>query len=73
MTAEGSLAALCDEVRRRVPRPPAFAELIEDAGRQRFATYYLYSALLARVIDGDDDLVPARWAARRWCLPKWSA
>ena len=64
MTAEGSLAALCDEVRRRVPRPPAFAELIEDAGRQRFATYYLYSALLAGVIDGDDDLVPARGAAK---------
>jgi hypothetical protein len=64
MAAEGSLAALCDEVRRRVPRPPAFAELIEDAGRQRFATYYLYSALLAGVIDGDDDLVPARWAAK---------
>jgi hypothetical protein len=64
MAPEGSLAALCDEARRRVRRPPEFSELIEDAGRQRFATYYLYSALLAGVIDGDDDLEPARWPAK---------
>jgi hypothetical protein len=64
MAPEGSLAALCDEARRRVRRPPEFSELIEDAGRQRFATYYLYSALLAGVMDGDDDLEPARWPAK---------
>jgi hypothetical protein len=37
--------------------------VVEDAGRQRLAAYYLYSALLAGVI-GDGDLAPSRWPAR---------
>ena len=39
---------------------PGLDEVIEDAGRQRLAAYYLYSALLAGLI-GTDDLPPGRW------------
>jgi hypothetical protein len=63
MAAEASLAELRDDARHRVPDPPELGDLIEDAGRQRLATYYLYSALLAGVLDGDD-LAPAHWPAR---------
>lgn len=42
------------------PDPPGLDEVIEDAGCQRLATYYLYSALLAGLI-GTDDLAPGRW------------
>jgi len=45
------------------PDQPSFDEVVEDAGRQRLASYYLYSALLAGVI-GDDDLGPSRWPPR---------
>jgi hypothetical protein len=77
MADEISLAALSDDARRRVPNPPKLADLIEDAGRQRLATYYLYSALLAGVIDGAG-LEPARWPARlaepmrRLGLTRWA-
>ena len=60
MAADTSLAPLRADARRRVPDPPPTAKLLEDAGRQRLAAYYLYTALLAAVI-GDDDLAPARW------------
>ncbi len=40
--------------------PPGLAEVIEDAGRQRLAAYYLYSALLAG-LTGTDGLAPGRW------------
>jgi hypothetical protein len=63
MTAEVPLSAVRDDARRRVPNPPALADLIEDAGRQRLAAYYLYGALLAGLIDGDD-LAPPRWPAK---------
>jgi hypothetical protein len=63
MAAEMPLAALRDDARRRVPSPPPLDHLIEDAGRQRLAAYYLYSALLAGLFDGDD-LAPARWPAK---------
>jgi hypothetical protein len=63
MAAEASLAELRDDARHRVPNPPGLGDLIEDAGRERLAVYYLYSALLAGVIDGDD-LTPAHWPAR---------
>ena len=36
-------------------------EVVEDAGRQRLAAYYLYGALLAGLI-GTDDLAPGRWS-----------
>jgi hypothetical protein len=63
MAAEAPLSAVRDDARRRVPSPPALGDLIEDAGRQRLAAYYLYTALLAGVLDGDD-LAPAGWPAR---------
>lgn len=46
-----------------VPDPPALDEVVEDAGRQRLAAYYLYSALLAGIIR-DGDLAPSRWPPR---------
>jgi hypothetical protein len=60
VTAKPSLTALADDAHRRVPSPPALDALIEDAGRQRLAAYYLYSALVAGMI-GDDELPPPRW------------
>ena len=56
--SDDRLAALRADVCRRVPDPPGLDEVVEDAGRQRLAAYYLYSALLAGVID-DDALAPA--------------
>jgi hypothetical protein len=60
MAADAPLAGLRADARHRVPDPPGLDEVIEDAGRQRLAAYYLYSALLAGVV-GTDDLAPARW------------
>jgi hypothetical protein len=63
MEAEPSLAAVRADARQRVPNPPAPEQVIEDAGRQRLAAYYLYSALLAGVLDGGD-LAPGHWPPR---------
>ena len=60
MTVEDQLAGLCADAVRRVGDLPALDGVIADAGRQRLAAYYLYSALLAGVI-GPADLAPARW------------
>jgi hypothetical protein len=54
------LAELLADARRRAPDPPSLDEVVEDAGRQRLAAYYLYSALMAELI-GPGDLAPARW------------
>ena len=62
MAAEDRLAELDADAVHRVPDPPGFGQVIEDAGRQRLAAYYLYSAVLAGVIGGDG-LPPARWPA----------
>lgn len=43
--------------------PPGLDEVVETVGRQRLASYYLFSALLAGVI-GDGDLAPSRWPPR---------
>lgn len=43
--------------------PPGLDEVVEAVGRQRLASYYLFSALLAGVI-GDGDLAPSRWPPR---------
>jgi hypothetical protein len=59
VAAEASLAALREDGRSRVPDPPALDAVIEDAGRQQLAAYYLYSAQIAGVLG--DDLTPARW------------
>jgi hypothetical protein len=60
MAADARLAALSADARRRAPDPPALDEIVEAAGRQRLAAYYLYSALIAGLIGGDD-LAPWRW------------
>ena len=60
MAADVPLAWLRTDAVRRAPHPPGLDALIEDAGRQRLAAYYLYSALLAGVI-GDDGLASPRW------------
>ncbi len=63
MTAEVSLAELSSDAHQRVPNPPPAGEVIEGAGRQRLASYYLYSALLAGLLDGDD-LAAEHWPAK---------
>jgi hypothetical protein len=60
VAADASLNALLEDGRHRAPNMPTTDEVVDDAGRQRLATYYLYSALLAGLI-GDDDLAPAGW------------
>jgi len=63
MVASLSLAELRESAFERVPDPPALDQVVEDAGRQRMAAYYLYSAIIAGVID-NDDLAPAQWPAK---------
>jgi hypothetical protein len=60
MRADVSLAELRADARRRAPDLPSLDAVVEDAGRQRLAAYYVYSALLAGVI-GDGGLAPAAW------------
>jgi hypothetical protein len=60
VTADLSLAGLRADASRRAPDPPSLDTVVEDAGRQRLAAYYLYSALLAGVI-GDGGLAPKAW------------
>jgi hypothetical protein len=60
MATDELLTALLDEGRRRVPDPPSLDAVVEDTGRQRLAAYYLYSAVLAGIIDVDD-VAPANW------------
>jgi len=40
------LTELLADARHRAPDPPSLDEVVEDAGRQRLAAYYLYSACL---------------------------
>jgi hypothetical protein len=60
MAPDAPLAELLADARDRGPDPPSLDEVVEDAGRQRLAAFYLYSALVAGVI-GADDLAPGRW------------
>ena len=60
MATDVPLATLLADAGHRVPDPPPIDDVIEDAGRQRLAAYYLYSALLAGVLS-DADLAPGRW------------
>jgi hypothetical protein len=60
MVADDPLAEQVADARHRVPDPPSLDEVVEDAGRQRLAAFYLYSALCAGVI-GPDDLAVGRW------------
>jgi hypothetical protein len=54
------LAGLHADATRRAPDPPGLGSVIEDAGRQRLAAYYLYCAIMAEVI-GCAGLRPALW------------
>jgi hypothetical protein len=63
MSAETSLAEIRADAIQRAPEQPSLDAVIEDAGRERLAAYYLYTALIAGVID-DQDLVPSRWPAK---------
>jgi hypothetical protein len=58
MTTDLPLSGLRADAMRRVPDPPVLDDVTEDVGRQRLAVYYLYSALMAGLID---DLAPSRW------------
>jgi hypothetical protein len=60
MTADAGLAELRADAARRAPRAPGLDAVIEDAGRQRLAAYYLYSALIAGVL-GDPVAAPGQW------------
>lgn len=60
MAADVPLAGLRADALRRAPELPGLDEVLEDAGRQRLAAYYLYSAQLAGLI-GADGLAPASW------------
>jgi hypothetical protein len=57
---DAPLAELLADARHSAPDPPSLDEVVEDAGCQRLAAYYLYSALFAEAI-GPDDLAPGRW------------
>jgi hypothetical protein len=63
MTTDTPLTELRADASRRAPNAPDLDAVIEDAGRERLAAYYLYSALIAGVID-DHDLGPSRWPAK---------
>jgi hypothetical protein len=63
MTADTPLTEVAADATRRVPDPPGLDAVIEDAGRERLAGYYLYAALIAGVID-DHELDPSRWPAK---------
>jgi hypothetical protein len=63
MAADARLEELRADAVRRAPALPGLDTLVEDAGRQRLAAYYLYAALLAGVI-GEDDLGRGRWPAQ---------
>src|ERR1700729_2909970 len=60
MTTDLPLTGLRPDAIHQVPDPPTLDEVIEDAGRQRLAAYYLYSALMAGLI-GDGDFAAVRW------------
>jgi len=61
--ADAQLAALSDDATSLAPDVPGLSQVIEDAGLQRLAAYYLYSALVAGLI-GDDDAAPGHWPAQ---------
>jgi hypothetical protein len=63
VAADSGLADLTADAARRVPDPPGLDQVVEEAGRQRLAAYYLYTALIAGLI-GEDDLPPGRWPPR---------
>jgi hypothetical protein len=63
VTADSHVSELLAEAVSRAPASPDLEAVVEDAGRQRLAAYYLYAALISGLID-DADLAPARWPQR---------
>jgi hypothetical protein len=61
MAAEASLAQLRDDAVGRAPNAPDFESVIEDAGLQRLASYYVYTAVIAGVVSDAGALAPAGW------------
>jgi hypothetical protein len=61
VAAETSLAELRADAVRRAPNAPDFGSVIEDAGLQRLAAYYVYTAVIAGVLSDADALTPASW------------
>jgi hypothetical protein len=51
---------LSADAARRAPNPPALEAVVESAGRQRLAAYYLYSALISGLFP-DGGLAPKGW------------
>jgi hypothetical protein len=60
VAADVPLDELRADASRRAPAAPALDDVVEDAGRERLAAYYLYCALISGAI-GDDASSPARW------------
>jgi hypothetical protein len=58
MAPDAALADLRSDAARRAPHAPTLDEVVEAAGRQRLAAYYLYSALISGLADG---LAPEAW------------
>ena len=61
MAAEPSLAELRADAVHRAPNAPDFDSVIEDAGLQRLAAYYVYTALIAGVVSDAEAIAPASW------------
>jgi hypothetical protein len=60
MAADGELGELRADAAARVPDAPPLDTVIEEAGRQRLAAYYLYCAFISGLI-GDEGLTPSDW------------
>jgi hypothetical protein len=59
MAPDAALADLRSDAERRAPDAPALDDVVEAAGRQRLAAYYLYSALISGL--ADRGLAPEGW------------
>jgi hypothetical protein len=63
MDADAELSELSDvaaDAARRAPGASALDDVVEDAGRQRLAAYYLYSVLISGLV-ADGGLEPEGW------------
>ncbi len=63
MAPDAALHALREEAARRAPDAPGLEALVEDAGVQRLAAYYLYSAIISGLVP-DAGLAPEGWPPR---------
>jgi hypothetical protein len=59
MAPDAALADLRSDAARRTPHVPSLDDVVEAAGRQRLAAYYLYSALISGLAEGG--LAPEGW------------